>query len=248
MYIYDFPLSPKARTYLKFEGIFKRVEACQFLNSNAETMSLLRGVVDYMDLIDGAGGFKIEIVKDLEKLDQHLKLWQADPEADQDFVEQLRTSISTSFRSLDKFTRQRTVLQNDPIIECIKPRFMTPCGVNCFDTPLFTFWNELPREEKMQSVHKWLHELETVRTPVATILYLWRLCADFKPRVAKKGFMKETAENCDLIEITYPKSVRGYPVVSGFQSSLNVRFMTYEKGAEIGDIEFELAYLGNAVL
>lgn len=248
MYTYDFPFSPKARTYLKFEGIFKRVEACQCLNSNAETLSLLRGVVDYMDLVDGAGGFKLELLKDLDKLDQRLKVWQQDPEADQAFVSELRDSIAASHKSLEKFTRQRTVLQQDPIIACIKPRFLTPCGVNCFDTPLFAYWNSLPREEKRQSVSKWLHELDALRTPVATILYLWRLCADFKPRLARRGFMQETAENCDLIEIAYPESVRGYPVVSGFQSSLNVRFMAYEKGAVIGDIEFELAYLGTAVL
>ncbi len=248
MFLYDFPFSPKARTYLKFESIFKRIEACQHLQSAAETMSLLRGVVDYMDLTDGSGGFKIEMAKDLEKLDQKLKLFAQDPNADQDFVQQLRAAIQSAYQSLDKFTRQRTVLQHDPILECIKPRFMTPCGVNCFDTPLFTFWCSLPHEEKMQSVSTWLHELDTIRAPVATILYLWRLCAEFKPRVAHKGFMKETAANCDLIAIRYPRTVRGYPVVSGFQSSLNVRFMAYEKGAEIGDIEFELAYMGNDVL
>ena len=42
MFVYDFPLSPKARTYLKFEDIFRRIEECKGLNSNAETMSLLR--------------------------------------------------------------------------------------------------------------------------------------------------------------------------------------------------------------
>lgn len=248
MFMYDFPFSPKARTYLKFESIFKRAEACQNLNSEAETMSLLRGVVDYMDLTDGFGGFKIEIGKDLEKLDQRLKQWEHDLDADQAFVMQLRQAISQAYASLECFTRQRMVLRHDPVLENIKPRFMTPCGVNCFDTPLFTFWCSLPIEERLQSVSTWLHELDILRQPIATILYLWRLCAEFKPRVAIKGFMKETAENCDLIEIRYPKTVRAYPVVSGFQSSLNVRFMAYEKGAEIGDIEFELAYLGNDTL
>ena len=90
MFVYDFPFSPKARTYLKFEAIFKRAEACQFLSSEAETMSLLRGVVDYMDLIDGSGGFKIELSRDLEKLDQKLKQWEVNPDADQAFVHQLR--------------------------------------------------------------------------------------------------------------------------------------------------------------
>ena len=153
MFVYDFPFSPKARTYLKFEAIFKRAEACQFLSSEAETMSLLRGVVDYMDLIDGSGGFKIELSRDLEKLDQKLKQWEVNPDADQAFVHQLRDAITQSFNSLDRFTRQRTVLQHDPILENIKPRFMTPCGVNCFDTPLFTFWCSLPHDEKMQSVN-----------------------------------------------------------------------------------------------
>ena len=59
--------------------------------------------------------------------------------------------------------------------------------------------------------------------------------------------MKESGENCDFIAIRYPDYVRGYPVVSGFQSSINVRFLPYEKGAEVGDIEFELAFVKGAL-
>ena len=72
---------------------------------------------------------------------------------------------------------------------------------------------------------------------------MWRLCAEYQVKLAKNGFMQETTSSCDLIEIRYPRSVRGYPMVSGFQSSVNVRFLPYEKGAAVGDIEFELAYI-----
>lgn len=247
MFAYDFPLTPKARTYLKFETIFKRVEECRDLNSNAQIFSFLRGIIDYMDLVDGSGALKIDISKDLERIDLKLKSWATDPDADISFIEQLRSAIANSYQSLNKFTRQRTVLRDDLILSNVKPRFLTPCGVNCFDTPLFTFWCSLPNEEKYQSVEKWLYELDTIRTPIATILYIWRLCADFQKRVAIKGFMKESGENCDFIAILYPDYVRGYPVVSGFQSSINVRFLPYEKGAEVGDIEFELAFVKGAL-
>ncbi len=243
MFVYDFPLSPKARTYLKFEAIFNRIENCRSLSNDSDTLSLIRGIVDYMDLIDGSGALKIEIVKDLDKLTNILKNWKTNPEVDPQLIEDLLSQLTTAHTALDKFTRQRTVLQDDPILESIKPRFMTPCGVNCFDTPLFIFWNALPREEKLDTIAKWLHELDSIRIPLATILYIWRLCADFQKRVAKSGFMQETSENCDFIEVKYPKEVRGYPVVSGFQSSVNVRFLPYEKGAQVGDIAFELAYV-----
>ncbi|SPT69658.1 cell division protein ZapD [Anaerobiospirillum thomasii] len=243
MFVYDFPLSPKARTYLKFEAIFNRIEQCRQINSEAELFSLIRGVVDYMDLIDGSGALKIEIVKDLERLHHNLKIWADDPEVDSDLVQELLAQLNEAHLALDKFTRQRTVLQDDPILETIKPRFLTPCGVNCFDTPLFTFWSSLPKEEQINTITKWLHELDSIRIPVATILYMWRLCAEYQVKLAKNGFMQETTSSCDLIEIRYPRSVRGYPMVSGFQSSVNVRFLPYEKGATVGDIEFELAYI-----
>lgn len=243
MFVYDFPLSPKARTYLKFEDIFHRIEECKGLNSNAETMSLLRGLIDYIDLIDGSGAIKIDIGKDLDKLTQKLKQWQDYPEADQTLLSELLKQISASHQALDTFTRQRTVLQNAPIIESIKPRFLTPAGVNCFDTPLFTFWSRLPAEEKRETVTAWLHELDSIRIPVTCILNLWRLCSDYQTRIAVNGFMQETSEQCELIEIKYPEHVRGYPVVSGFQSNINVRFLPYTKGAPVGDITFELAYV-----
>lgn len=247
MFVYDFPLSSKARTYLKFEAIFQRIQESAEVRTNAETLSLLRGIIDFIDLIDGSGALKIDIGKDLDKLYQRLKMWQEHQEADKALVSELLEQISESHKALNKFTRQRTVLQNDPIIENIKPRFLTPSGVNCFDTPLFTFWSNLDQPERKESVNRWLHELDCLRIPITCILNLWRLCSDYQNRVAINGFMQETSEPCELIEIRYPKHVRGYPVVSGFQSNINVRFLPYVKGAPVGDITFELAYVRGGI-
>lgn len=247
MFVYDFPLSPKARTYLKFEAIFNRLQESADLNTNAETLSLLRGLIDFIDLLDGSGTLKIELGKDLDKLSNKLKNWQNNPEADQGLISELLEQINESHKALNNFTRQRTVLQNDPIIESIKTRFLTPAGINCFDTPLFIFWSNLDREEKIETASVWLKELDCIRIPITCILNLWRLFSDYQSRVAINGFMQETSEPCELIEIKYPKHVRGYPVVSGFQSNINVRFFPYVKGAPVGDITFELAYVRGGI-
>lgn len=240
---YDFPLSPRARTYLKFEQIFKGASENSGINTPQETICLLRSIVDYLDLVDGTGSIKVEILKDLEKCDASLRIWEQDPDADLEFVRELRAQVATARQVLDGFTRQRTVLQSDPILETVKPRFHAPCGINCFDTPLFEFWLNLPLEERRETVKKWLHEFDCLRVPISTILYLWRLCADLHKRTARMGFLQENADSCDLINIRYDASVRGYPVVSGFQSRINIRFMPYEKGAPVGDIDFEIAYI-----
>lgn len=247
MFVYDFPLSSKARTYLKFEAIFDRIQECAEVRTNAETLSLLRGLIDFIDLIDGSGALKIDIGKDLDKLSKRLKMWLDHQDADQELLTELLEQVNESHKALAKFTRQRTVLQNDPIIESIKPRFLTPSGVNCFDTPLFIFWTSLEQSERLESVQRWLHELDCLRIPITCILKLWRLCSDYQSRVAINGFMQETSEPCELIEIKYPKHVRGYPVVSGFQSNINVRFLPYVKGAPVGDITFELAYVRGGI-
>lgn len=243
MFVYDFPLSPKARTYLKFENIFQRIDEAMSFQCESQIYSLIRAVVDYMDLVDGSGALKIDITKDLDKLEKKLLMFSQDPEADTDLISELLVKIKKSYQILEKFTRQRTILRDDQILNLIKPRFMTPCGVNCFDTPLFNFWLSLPLEEKMESINVWLNEIDVIRTPVSLILYIGRLCADFQIKTAKNGFMQENSEPCELIEIKYPKTVRGYPIVSGFQSSLNVRFLPYKKGTPVGDIEFEIAYI-----
>ena len=64
---YDFPLTPRARTYLKFESVFTRAELCRGIKTAQETVCLLRCVVDYLDLVDGTGSIKIELLKDLER-------------------------------------------------------------------------------------------------------------------------------------------------------------------------------------
>lgn len=248
MFVYDFPLSSKARTYLKFELIFQRIEASKGVNTEAETMSLMRGLVDYLDLLDGYGALKVDLVKDLERLTQKIKLWQGFRDADQVLLTELLDQITSAHQVLNSFTRQRAVLQTDPIFGTIKPRFLTPGGVNCFDTPLYTYWTQLPVEEKRATVDVWIHELDSLRIPITCILDIWRLCADYQVRLAPQGFMQESSEPCEFVEIRYPKEVRGYPVVSGFQNNINVRFYPYAKGAPVGDITFELAFVRGGII
>ena len=112
---------------------------------------------------------------------------------------------------------------------------------------MFEFWMHLPIEERENTILKWLRELDCLRIPVLTVLYLWRLCAEYQNRVATCGFMQENADTCDIINIQYAKDIRGYPVVSGFQSRINVRFLPFDKGATVGDIDFKIAYIKSSL-
>lgn len=243
MYNFDFPLSPKARTFLKFENIFKRAEECRDLNSIPQVMYLIRAIIDFIDLVDGSSSIKIDLLKELERCDSKLMQWQKLPECNTEAVINLRNQIHTARIELDKFTRQRTVLKDDPLLENIKPRFFSPSGINPFDTPLFEFWIKQKAEDKLHTIQKWLYELDCLRIPTLTVLYLWRICAEFQDRTAKSGFLQENADSCDLISIQYADDIKGYPVVSGFQSRINIRFLPYNKGAPVGDIDFKIAYV-----
>ncbi len=241
---FDFPLSKKARTYLKFEQIFKTAEDNCNIKTLQETFCLLRCIVDFIDLVDGMGTIKLEILKDLEKCDSSLREWSKDPECDKEFVSKLRLQIVEARSVLDSFTRQRTVLRDDPLISVVQQRFRTPCGINCYDTPIFEFWLNLPDIERRRTVQLWLHELECLRTPITTLLYLWRLCSEPQERVAYNGFMQENNDNLDLVSISYDnETIRGYPQVSGFSSRLSIRFCPYDKGATVGDIPFRITYI-----
>ena len=79
MLTYDFPLSSKSRIYLKFETLFKRIENCKNLDSEAEILCITRGVIDFMDMLDGSGTIKIEILKDIDRMDSKFKQWVAFP-------------------------------------------------------------------------------------------------------------------------------------------------------------------------
>ncbi len=243
MYVFDFPLNPKARNYLKFEGIFNKIKGCEYIAGDAALLGVIRGIIDYMDLLDGFGSIKTELNKDLDRLRQRLQYWAKDPEVDLDKIRELESSVIKSISVLDRFTRQRTVLQQDRILETLKPRFLTPCGVNCFDTPIFTYWKDLPQEEKQQTAAKWLHEVECIRQPLTVILGLWRLCSEFEPRTAKNSFLQESIGPTEFLELRYKQGIAGFPMVSGFNSSINIRFVPYRKDEKLGDVSFELAYV-----
>ena len=63
MFNFDFPLSPRARTYLKLEQVFKNAEKCTDFNSEQHVMYLLRCVVDFIDIVDGSSAIKIDLLQ-----------------------------------------------------------------------------------------------------------------------------------------------------------------------------------------
>ena len=108
MFIYEFPLSPRARTYLKLEQVFKNAELSSDLSSIQNVMFLLRAVVDFIDLVDGSSAIKIELLKDLEKCDGRLKGWLTDPECDKDFVALLREKSFRLFYKTENCLKRRS--------------------------------------------------------------------------------------------------------------------------------------------
>ncbi|MBL4822668.1 MAG: cell division protein ZapD [Colwellia sp.] len=222
--LYEHPLNERIRNYLKLEQLFVQVSSCadaDIQTNHQVFFNALFAIIDTLERCDIKG----ELIKDLEKLQQHLVIWSQAPDIDSSALENnLRETVAltSQLKTNHQIWYQ---LKENKLLASLKQRFAIQGGNSSFDLPQLQFWLHQPTEQVASQIKHWLSLLATIKNSLALVLKFIRQRAEFQSIETESGFYQDNGENLLLLRIKVNQSAQYYPTISGNKFRYSIRFM-----------------------
>jgi len=222
--LYEHPLNERIRNYLKLEQLLTQARHClpEQINDNYQVFfNALFAIFDTLDRNDIRG----ELIKDMEKLEQHLVVWSKSPDVDDSVLEEnLKQLVGLSCTLRGNLPPWHS-LKDDKLLASIKQRFAIQGGSSIFDLPQMQFWLSRPTEEIASRMQQWLLKLKELELSLSLILKFIRQRNTFETVNTESGFYQDSGEGVLLLRIKIDKNAEYYPTVSGNKFRYSIRFM-----------------------
>lgn len=222
--LYEHPLNERIRNYLKLEQLFVQAYQCspETITTNyAVFFNALFTIIDTLERNDVRG----ELIKDLEKLEQHLIVWSQSPNIDGSALQETLKQVVNLVCQLKVTYPTWFQLKDDKLLSGIKQRFAIQGGSSTFDLPQLQFWLNQSTETVKANMAHWLNLLEQVNQAIAIVLKFIRQRSEFKHITTESGFFQDNGEGLLLLRIKVDDKANYYPTVSGNRFRYSIRFM-----------------------
>ncbi len=224
MVLYEHPLNERIRNYLKLEQLFVQASQCspESISTHYQVFfNALFAIIDTLERNDVRG----ELIKDLEKLEQHLIVWSQSPVIDGSALEDTLKQVVNLVCQLKVTRPEWSQLKDDKLLSSIKQRFAIQGGSSTFDLPQLQFWLNQPNDVVKKSIEHWLSLLAQVNQAIETVLKFIRQRSEFKTIETESGFFQDNGEGLMLLRIKVDSNANYYPTVSGNRFRYSIRFM-----------------------
>lgn len=222
--LYEHPLNERIRNYLKLEQLFAQAKQCtpEAIRSCYQVyFNALFAIFDTLERNDIRG----ELIKDLEKLEQHLVVWSKSPEINSSALEENLKQAVSFICVLRTNLPPWSDLRNDKLLASIKQRFAIQGGSSTFDLPQLQFWLNQPQNVVEQCMENWLNKLKELEQSIALVLKFLRQKSSFETINTESGFYQDNGEGLLLLRIKLAENAQYYPTVSGNKFRYSIRFM-----------------------
>lgn len=222
--LYEHPLNETIRNYLKLEQLFNQTHACDVNNIQTNYpvfYTALFSLIDGLERNDIRG----DLIKELEKLEQHLLVWSKYPNIDSDALHLNLSDIIQYLTQLKVNQQSWWQLKEDKLLSSLKQRFVIQGGSCLFDLPQLCFWLNLPIEKIAADITHWMNLLTPIEKSLRLVLKFLRKRADFKEISTESGFYQDNGEGVQLLRIKLNKNAPYYPTISGNKFRYSIRFM-----------------------
>lgn len=224
MVLYEHPLNERIRNYLKIEQLFAQTKQCSpkaIPNQYFIFFSSFFAIIDTLERNDIKG----ELIKDLEKLEQHLVIWSKSPDIDTSALSGTLKEVISLVCQLKSTSPKWASLKEDKLLSTIKQRFAIQGGSSIFDLPQLQFWLHQKTESITNDINQWLSSLEHIEQAIELILKFIRLRSQFQTVHADTGFFQDSGEGLVLLRIKLDNDINCYPTVSGNKFRYSIRFV-----------------------
>ncbi len=237
--LFEHPLNEKMRTWLRIEFLLDQLQVSRMITSHQGALTFFRNTAELLDVFE-RGELRTEILKELERQQQKLRVWLDVPGVDKERVHELSDRLKTRATQLMSAPRIGQLLREDRLIALVRQRLSIPGGCCSFDLPTLHVWLHQAQTVRDSQVAIWLDSLSPLREALLLLLDLIRQSGVFRNQTSLNGFFQDNADGADLLRLQLTLEDALYPQVSGHKSRYAIRFLPLD--SEHGDVPARLSF------
>jgi len=223
--LFEHPLNERIRNYLKLEHLFQQLNVSSNIDIKTSYTSFFNALFAIIDTLE-RNDIRGDLIKELEKLEQHLVVWSQAPNIDTSRLEHNLQQTIKLLCDLRKPQQLWLCYKDDKFLTSIKQRFAMQGGTCAFDLPQLHFWLNQNTEHIEDELNHWMSMFNAISQSLYLTLKFIRLRGEFTTIETDSGFFQGNGENLSLLRIKTPKDSELYPTVSGNKFRYSIRFVS----------------------
>ena len=240
---FEHPLSERVRSFLRIEHLFIRFhrESLRCDSPWAHHLALFT-LFEIMECAARAE-LKLDILQEIERQKQLLagnRTAATEPVQLQQLQE-----VAENLQGIQQKFGQH--LRENEWLMAIKQRMLVPGGTSPFDLSSYYFWQQLPHEQRLADLNKWIATLTPTYEAIAVLLTILRSNTRAVDCVAVNGNYQHNslAQNIHMLTIELEKNKHALPEVSANKYFTHIRFLAASQESARGkpiieDMPFKL--------
>ena len=222
--LFEHPLNERIRNYLKLEQLFKHLNMSASGNISLSHITYFNALFSIIDTLE-RNDIRGDLIKELEKLEQHLVIWSQAPNIDTSLLEDNLKQTITLLCELKKTKQQWLDYREIKFLTGLKQRFGMQGGTCVFDLPQLHFWLNQEGSLLASEMKTWIALFSSISSSLYLILKFIRLRSEFITIETENGFYQDNGESLLLLRIKTPVGANFYPTVSGNKFRYSIRFV-----------------------
>ena len=223
--IYEFPITNRVRSFLRFEYLINKVESLmKGQNNSVEAINALHQLLELARHND----VKSELLRHIRWQEQELKKFTDSSPVDQRKLTQAVEEKQEVIKNLDDFKLPLADYANNHFLNSTKLRLSIPGGTCNFDLPQLHAWLHFDAAVQREDLETWLKPFRQLKIALESTLSLTRMSSEFSCETAGKGHYLSNfpprKHSYSLIRIKTEEEPEIYPEVSSGPRHFTIYF------------------------
>lgn len=248
MILYEYPLNEGARTMLRLERLFGRLNLLVQRDADVDHHHALMTVFEVMELL-GRSDLKGDLMRELDRQRLVLQGYRDNAAVAQAPLETLIAQFSGAFEGLNRLTgKLGSEITSNEWLMALRGRAAVPGGTFEFDAPGYHAWLHRPVANRRADLQRWTAGLQAVATGVQLIMGLVREAGQPVRAAAPGGQFQQSlpaGKAYQLLRVLLDDRLDVVPEITGHRLMVAIRFLRADTEGRLkpagDDVTFEFA-------
>lgn len=247
MIVYEYPLNETARTLLRLERLFSRLDVLVQRDTEVDHHYAITTIFEVLEVL-GRSDLKGDLMRELDKQRTTLGAYRGNPSVQADALENLLAQFDRTFDDLNGMSgKLGAELTSNDWLMTLRGRAAIPGGVFEFDAPAYHAWLQQDPAQRRRDIHRWTLGLRPVALGCKLLMRLARDSGQPVRAAAAQGLFQQNlpqGRTFQMLRLAIDPALRLVPEITGHRLLVSVRFMRSDGDGRLKvaaeDVAFEL--------